>query len=218
MWMQLMDGEHVSTDVVVLGGEAQWWRHTVGTPIGDGVFDYWTVLADERPDLEAYCGDWLRRHLRGYSGAINMETIGGRIIEVHLRFADQWPDLYGADWLSSVVELYQHKRWRYPDTDRREGYSVVLFGAHGVPYTLPPAELIREICGRPHITSVQITFHADLPAEQHAMPPGGFRLAIVNGSDLNAGLQAREDLALAFWSKQHLGQRRPGQIAAQARG
>ena len=28
---------------------------------------------------------------------INLETIGGRIIEVHLRFADQWPDLYGGD-------------------------------------------------------------------------------------------------------------------------
>jgi hypothetical protein len=29
---------------------------------------------------------------------VNLETIGGRIIEVHLRFADQWPDLYGARW------------------------------------------------------------------------------------------------------------------------
>ena len=41
-------GKHV----VVLGGEAQWWRHTVGKAVGDGVFDYWTVLAEERPDLE----------------------------------------------------------------------------------------------------------------------------------------------------------------------
>ena len=31
----------------------------------------------------------------GYTGMVNFETIGGRIIEAHLRFADQWPDLYG---------------------------------------------------------------------------------------------------------------------------
>jgi hypothetical protein len=40
------------------------------------------------------------------------------------------------------------------------------------------------------------------------MPPGGFRLAIVNGSDLNLGLRARERLALGFWSTQQLLPRR----------
>ena len=56
--------------------------------------------------------------MKGYSGAANVETIGGKIIEVHLRFADQWPDLYGEGWLEAIVELYTRRRWRYPDTDR----------------------------------------------------------------------------------------------------
>ena len=205
MWMELMRGEHVSSDVVLLGGEAQWWRHTVGHALGDGVFDYWTVLAEERPELEDYCGQWLRQHLRGYSGAANLETIGGKIIEVHLRFADQWPDLYGCGWLDAIVELYARRRWRYPDDDRQTGYSVVLFGAHGVQYTSPPEELLEQIRRRPGITSVQITFNEDIPVAHHAMPPGGFRLAIVNCRDLETGLRAREDLALSFWSAQALG-------------
>jgi len=205
MWMELMEGEHVSTDVVLLGGEAQWWRHTVGNALGDGVFDYWTILAEERPALEDYCGRWLRQHLRGYSGAANLETIGGRIIEVHLRFADQWPDLYGDGWLEAIVELYARRRWRYPDDNRQTGYSVVLFGAHGVQYHPPADELLADIRARHGITSVQITFHADVPVEQHAMPPGGFRLAIINCRDLDIGVRAREDLALAFWSAQSLG-------------
>jgi hypothetical protein len=50
----------------------------------------------------------------------------------------------------------------------------------------------------PHVTSVQITFHADRPAASHAMPPGGFRLAIVNSTDLEAGRAARARLA-AYW-------------------
>ena len=175
--------------------------------MGEGAFDYWTMLAEERPAIEDYCGDWLRHNLMGYSGAVNIETIGGKIIEVHLRFADQWPDLYGEGWLEAIVELYSRRRWRFADADRRDGYSVVLFGAHGVSYRHPPAELVDEIRALPEVSSVQITFHEDLPPEQHAMPPGGFRLAIINCRDLEAGLRAREKLALAFWSTHALGAR-----------
>lgn len=208
MWMEAAEGEHVSSDAVVIGGQPQWWRHCIGKQLDEGMFDYWTMLAEERPELERYCGDWLRKNLKGYSGAVNIETIGGRIIEAHLRFADQWPDLYGAGWLDAIVELYSRHRWRFPDDDRRDGYSVVLFGAHGVPYRHPPQALVDEIRTRDGVTSVQITFHEDVPQEQHAMPPGGFRLAIVNCTQLDVGLKAREDLALTFWSTQKLGKRR----------
>lgn len=205
MWMEMLNGDHVSTDVMLIGGEPQWWRHTVGVPLGDGVFDYWTISAAERPELERYAGEWLRRHLRGYSGAANLETIGGRIIEVHLRFADQWPDLYGAGWLDAVVNLYARRRWEFDDSVRQDGYSVVLFGGHGIEYARPPADFIAAIAESAGISSVQITFHEDIPASRHAMPPGGFRLAVVNCTDLEAGLKARDDIALSFWSAQNLG-------------
>jgi hypothetical protein len=123
---------------------------------------------------------------------------------VHLRFADQWPDLYGRGWLEAIVELYTRRRWRYPDDDRHTGYSVVLFGSHGVQFKTPPDELLAEIRGREGISSLQITFHENIPMEQHAMPPGGFRLAVINCHSLEAGMKAREDLALAFWSAQAL--------------
>jgi hypothetical protein len=41
---------------------------------------------------------------------------------------------------------------------------------------------------------VQITFHENIAPELHAMPPGGFRLAVVNGFDLAAALSARARL------------------------
>jgi hypothetical protein len=50
----------------------------------------------------------------------------------------------------------------------------------------------------PDVSSVQITFHADRPAAAHPMPPGGFRLAIVNCLDLEAGREARARLAKFF--------------------
>jgi hypothetical protein len=195
--MPLLVGEHVSTDVAVVDGEPTWWRHTTGAAREGGTFDHWSILAEPRPAVEAYCGDWLRRHLRGYTGLANLETIGGTIIECHLRFADQWVDLYGAGWLESVVELYAHGRWRFRDDARQTGYSVVLFGSHGVGYRIDwdAVDALRRLAG---VSSVQVTFHEDRPPETHAMPPGGFRLAIVNCWDLAVGLLVRERLALMF--------------------
>jgi hypothetical protein len=193
-WMTLLEGRHVSTDVAVVGGAPCWWRHVTGKPAGEGTFDYWTVHAEPDPAIEAHCGDWLEKHLAGYTGMLNLETIGGMIIEAHLRFADQWPDLYGPGWVEALVGLYERHAWDFYDDDRSEGYSVVLFGPNGRRYRHPPAALVDEIRRTPGVSSVQITFHEDRAPERHTMPPGGFRLAIVNGFDLGRALAARERL------------------------
>lgn len=212
MWMELLRGDHVSTDVAVIEGDVKWQRHTVGEPLEGGMFDYWTVLAAGRPDIERYLTDWVAAHLPGYTGMLNFETIGTRIIEVHLRFADQWPDLYGEGWVEALVKLYAEGVWDFDDSDRRDGYSVVLFGVHGVQYSHPPRELVDRIRNADGVSSVQVTFHEDRPPASHSMPPGGFRLAIVNAFDLETGRRAREELALNFWSTQQLverGRRKP---------
>ena len=203
-WMTMLEGEHVSSDIAVVNGEPQWWRHATGIALGDGAFDYWVVHAADNPQVQDYCGAWVRKHLAGYTGMVNCETIGGRIIEVHLRFSDQFPDLYGDRWVQALVRLYTGKRWVFDDSHRREGYSVVLFGAHGVQYHHPPTALVEQIRCTPEVTSVQITFHEDWPLSRHSMPPGGFRLAIVNGWNLDTGRRARESLARSFWSAQKL--------------
>ena len=197
LWMPVLGGEHVSSDVAVVDGTPVWWRHATGLALGDGTFDHWTVLAEPRPAIEAYGGEWCRRHLRGYSGFANLETIDGTIIEAHLRFADQWVDLYGPGWLESLVELYARGRWSFADSARRTGYSVVLFGKHGVRWAIDPVDVdgLRRIAG---VSSIQITFHAERPPATHAMPPGGFRLAIVNCWDLAVGLLVRERLGRMF--------------------
>ena len=145
MWMALLDGRHVSSDVAVLDGAPVWWRHATGEPGVEGTFDHWTIHAEADTEIESGAGAWITEHLAGYTGMLNLETIGGRIIEVHLRFADQWPDLYGKGWVEALVRLYEHGRWDYPDTDRRDGYSVVLFGPHGPRYRHPPQSLVDEV-------------------------------------------------------------------------
>jgi hypothetical protein len=104
--------------------------------------------------------------------------------------------------VDALVELYEKGAWNFPDDDRTEGYSAVLFGPHGGRhfglngrrYRHPPASVVEEVRHMPGVTSVQITFHEDRAPESHAMPPGGFRLAIVNGFDLPGTLAARARL------------------------
>ncbi len=197
-WMPLLEGRHVSSDVAVVAGEPRWWRHVTGKPAGEGTFDYWIVHAEPDAGIEERCGAWINAHLAGYTGMLNLETIGGTIIEAHLRFADQWPDLYGPGWVEALVGLYERGDWDFYDDEPCEGYSVVLFGPNGRLYRHPPPTLVDEVKRMPGVTSVQITFHDDRAPERHAMPPGGFRLAIVNGFDLRAALAGRERLREHF--------------------
>src|SRR6185437_8520388 len=88
MWTTLLDGAHVSSDVAVVDGAPRWWRHVTGEPSGEGTFDFWTVYAASDAALEAHCGAWIGTNLAGYTGVLNLETIGGTIIEAHLRMSD----------------------------------------------------------------------------------------------------------------------------------
>ncbi len=109
------------------------------------------------------------------------------------------------------MRLYETSEWRFDDHPR-DGYSVVLFGAHGVRWSIDRVAAER-ILERANISSLQITFDDDVVPEQHAMPPGGFRLAIVNCWDLDAGFAAREELRSMFAPRRAFTPERTGQAS-----
>jgi hypothetical protein len=214
MWMKLLQGPHVSTDLAVAQGAIGWCRHSTGVSGAQGTFDYWIVHAKPKPALEAYLAEWAGRTLGDFTGIVNVETIGGRIIECHLRMSEQWLDLNGKGWLAAVVGLYADGVWRFSE-ERRTGYSVVLFGAHGVNWRIDRS-VVRELLKIPKVSSIQITFDDAIAHEAHAMPPGGFRLAIVNCWDLAVGKRVRALLKDQFDAG--LEERRPRRaVGARAR-
>lgn len=198
MWMEYLRGPHVSSDIALVRGRAMWIRHTTGLPRPGGTFDRWIVHAERFPALDALLGGWCAEHLASFTGIVNFETIGGTIIECHLRMAEQWLDLNGAGWLKAATALYRDGIWNFQDSDRRTGHSVILFAAHGARWRVPPAALVAGLRTRPGISSIQITFDPRRRRAEHAMPPGGFRLAIVNCWDLAAGRAVRRMLASAM--------------------
>ena len=200
-WMPLLQGEHISSDIAVINGVPEWWKHTIGLPMEQGMFNYWTVMKESRSDIEKYCRIWLGKYLNNYTGMVNLETIGGSIIDCHLRLSDQWVDLNGANWVESVIELYTHNIWNFKDKYPKTGYSIALFGNHGQRYKKIDNRIINEFLKRPYISSIQLTFYEDKLPELHVMPHGGFRLAIINCWDLDTGIKLRETIASLFGVK-----------------
>ncbi len=196
LWMEMLSGAHISTDAAVEAGVPRWWRHATGAPGSLGTFDHWTVHAAPDPILEKRLGAWVTKHLAGFTGIINIETIGGTIIECHLRMADQWANLNGPGWLDAVVGLYAGEGWRFADGSldgRRDGYSVVLFKPHGAEWRVDRAAAAR-LAETSGVESIQIVIDDETPAEHYSNPPGGFRVAIVNCWDLAAGKAVRSKL------------------------
>lgn len=198
MWMDLFTGPHISTDAAVVKGAVAWIRHAEGIAWTEGMFKHWIIRAEDDGPLTRFLTQWVARELPGYTGMINIETIGGKIIEAQIRFADQWCDLYGRAWFDAVVELYGKGVWDLQQPHTREGYSVPLFARHGAVPPHPPAEVQARIRAMPHVSSLQVTYHEAKDGKAHPMPPGGFRLGIVNGWDLQACFAARRALAAAF--------------------
>lgn len=198
MWMELFVGEHISTDCAIVQGKIKWCRHATGIAWHGGMFKHWTIHAQPMPALEHFLSVWVFEHMASYTGMMNFETIGGHIIETHLRFADQWCDLYGPQWLPALVGLYARGIWEMDTSQDVVGYSVPLFASHGGPFRHPAQTTQAKIRALPQVTSLQITFYELQADELHPMPPGGFRLGIINCTNLEAGLAARKQLAECF--------------------
>ena len=197
-WMPLLTGDHLSTDCAVVNGKVVWLRHAKGVPAADGMFRYWTVLTERHPTIADYLTHWIGRNAATYTGIINVETIGDRIIEAHLRLTDQWVDLYGQGWIEALIGLYSTGTWNYVETIRQEGYSIPLFATPDRVYSHPPARLQQEVRAMPCVSSLQITFHDGHDPHIHPMPPGGMRLALINCWSLQAGKVALDRLSTAF--------------------
>jgi len=197
MWSTLLTGDHYSTDIAVQDGVPVWTCHAQGFPMRGGMFDHWIVRQDAVPALADYLEAFVRAHFAGFTGVMNFETIGGRIIEAHLRYAEQWLDLYGPEFLPAVYSLFRGTGWREGAMPERTGYSVALFGETRQ-YTKPGPEFIADLLTTEGVTGLELPFHEAESPESHSNPPGGFRLSIINGHDLDACRAVRSALADYF--------------------
>ncbi len=84
-WMEYFEGIHRSFDLFVINGVIKWWVCFKGIPLSTfGGFDYWETIDVELPDIVIE----LVKHISEFQGIVNIECIGDKIIECHLRMGD----------------------------------------------------------------------------------------------------------------------------------
>jgi hypothetical protein len=185
-WCERLEGAHTSSDCLVQDGQAVWFAHTRGADEKDRERPiYWEIGAD-LADLEPLIADWIGRNLRGYSGLCNLEMIGGRPIEVHLRGSNGFFDFYGPDFIPAWVALVD--------------------GADFAPPPPVPGGLVISVFGEVAISEAQREAAAArgvrVDLDRHTQD----RSAILRCSDKTAGLEvlrqltAKADKADDTWS------------------
>jgi hypothetical protein len=136
-----------------------------------------------------YIADFVETHLAGYTGMLNVETIDGKIIELHLWFSPQWPNLYGSWFTSSLVDLYCGKGWTGPLTSMSTtpvGYSVPLRDdeEYAETGTILAENTLRRLESMFNVESITMQYSREKPLESTPRPLGGCRIAWVSGYDL----------------------------------
>lgn len=132
-WMPYFRGRHLSTDIIVSYGKL-WWQATAEAEdsVVFGQPRAWHLLS--RPTGVNVSG------LSGFRGVMNIESIDGQVIGIHLRPSNHLVDLY-PDWFAeTLIEFYSGKPWpefvkvgdkEFARAGVKEGWSVPVWGAPG---------------------------------------------------------------------------------------
>jgi len=126
-WCEYLRGIHTSSDVLVEDGTPIWFAHTKGSVLKDAARPVYWQIGAEAPEIEPWLKDWVARNLAGYSGICNIELIGGRPIEAHLRGSNGFFDLYGPAFLPTWVALADGEPIT-PPPPVPGGYVISIFG------------------------------------------------------------------------------------------
>ena len=180
-WMEYLEGEQLSHDIIVVSGEIVYFITFKGHTLGQGMFDYWETV--EIPNnIFDHIVSWIKKNLSLYTGCVNIETIGEKIIECHLRMGDI-DRLGNLGLMQNIVDIYAGKPWNFYEK-LPKFYLFVLWGDWNVSYTIDK-DIANYICK--DLTCYQI----DKPELYFQNPPGGVRVAIICSYNKNDCIKSR---------------------------
>lgn len=188
--MPVLEGRHFSVDVAICKGTIKWLSAFEGFKDENGSFLRWEKAELPRGTYWAV-QIWCFHHFRYHAGIINIETIGTKLIESHLRMSSQTADLNGDGWLDAVVNLYRSQEWKYNN-------NLTPTKAHSIPIriTQPGKYYFEEnalIQAHQLCSSVQSYVRPEQDIRNMAMHDNySFVLAFVNGFNLEDLSRAKQ--------------------------
>ena len=100
-WLEYLSGKHLSWDLILRNGKILYHTCFFGKKKKFGSFIYWEQINEEIINNIKNITD---NFLSDFTGCVNFETIGGKVIEVHLRMGDI--DLTDIDIIKLVILNY----------------------------------------------------------------------------------------------------------------
>lgn len=204
-WMEYLTGDHYSYDLVLVNSKIVWWTCFKGNYLRDpdtgkqvhGVFNSWEHLGQKKlPDSILKLVKMIRDRSDksrpvpngGYYGCLNVECIGEKIIESHLRMGDldQFED---SKLIKAIVQVYGHRGWSLP-SNYQVSKSVHLFPIWGRKI-ISSRRIIRKII---KICQDYQLFRYLIEDGKGMAPPGRKRILLLTGLDYQLGLKGQRKI------------------------
>jgi hypothetical protein len=187
-WSEILHGPHISVDVFYNNNTINGTIAFYGEKDKLFTFKYWEYL--ENYILPSTIIDWINIHLVGFNGVLNIEIIGGKIIECHLRMGDL--NFFQNKILTDqLIHCYEKKSYIIPKLNKI--YLVPIFVKKGEYIKIKKEDLIY--CAKKTNTYKHILNYFIDPSPKYIdNPVGGDRICIITTSNLQQGLKLKHEL------------------------
>lgn len=196
-WCQILEGNHISVDVLLSQGKINGVIAFYGKPDKLFTFDHWTYIPKYK--LPNHIDKWIMKYLQNHTGVINLEIIGGYIIECHLRMGDlnYFQDKRLTDL---VIKCYMNQVVKLPSLPQI--FLIPIFAPKGNYKELKNEDFIY--CANKTNTSQYILNYLLDPNPKYiSNPSGGDRICIFTITNINEGYRLRKYIYGFLYSNQH---------------
>lgn len=176
---EFYEGVHISTDMVLIAGQVV-DKFSFKCHVNEyGGFDYFESISD----LDSTDGSFaVAELLKDYTGLLCVETIGGKVIEAHLRAATMFYDICGGFIEKAYQQVIYNKvsQEDYETSSFEKTYSKFnrrLTDAY------PQLAKLKIECPN-GVRSFHLEWEPGYKLSDYAQDPNTFRYLVVNGTDL----------------------------------
>jgi hypothetical protein len=207
-WTRFLTGKHYSVDIACKNGVPLWnccFRGENGKTLG--TFDYWETIPDYR--LPACVKEWMRKNFSKYVGWMNIELIGDKVIECHLRIGDvnqvcvynKLVHPKSSIIFPSIIDFYKSKsgKWTLPESYKvPKIFLIPVFvdektyyaNSHTKTFTKPNIYRIASNYKDKGVFMLQ----KDPPPEKCSHPVGSIRVCNISCDNLSQGMKLKKEI------------------------
>ena len=194
-WSEILTGDHISVDIFYNNSTIQGIIAFLGVPDNLFKFQHWEYLKEYV--LPESIIKWIHEHLKDYNGVFNIEIIGSKIIECHLRSGDL-NYFQNKTLTEQVILCHLNKEITIPKLNKI--YLVPVFVKKGDYFRIKTNDLFY-CANKTNTKKYILNYFIDPSPKYFHSPIGGDRLCIFTTTDIEQGYKLRNEIIMNLYSK-----------------